>query len=190
VEHAGNPAQTIKTIAPGETIESREDVMKKTAIVIAMLLTFIAAGTCLADGTVTVGAPQMIIVNQSSCAGNAVDNIKKTITISWTGDISDGTILPTLIPSTGVLGWYLYTVETVPGGTAPTNGYGITIRNSNGIDLMDGILANRSASAAQLVNAGAGAFGYPLVMGDLTFAISGNSIANSTGTVILTFLPE
>jgi len=164
--------------------------MKKTAISIAMLLTFIAAGMCQAAGQVTVGTPQMIIVNQSSCAGNAVDNIKKTITISWNGDAADGTIPETLIPGTGVLGWYLYTVETIPGGTAPTNGYGITIRNSHGIDLMDGNVANRSASAAQLVNAGAGAFGYPLVAGDLTFAISGNSVQNSTGTVILTFLPE
>ncbi len=164
--------------------------MKKTAIGIAILLTFITAGVCMAQGQVTVGAPQQILVDQSSCAGHAADNIKKTITISWRGDLADGTIPATPIPSTGVLGWYLYTVETVPGSTAPTSGYGITIKNSHGIDLMDGNLANRSASAAQLVNAGAGAFGYPLVMGDLTFAITGNSVQNSTGTVILTFLPE
>lgn len=114
------------------------------------------------------------------------------LTISWTGGtgVDAGTIPNvTITPATyGIEGWYLYSVETNPGSTAPTDNYDITILDADGKDLCGSLCLNRDVTNTELVLAGLGGFGFPVVRGPLTLVLAGNVVESSTGTIIITFL--
>lgn len=82
---------------------------------------------------------------------------------------------------------YVMSVQTVPdGGTPPTSGYGLTLIDANGQDIMGGALASRSSTAAQTEYPLVGTSATPgpiLVPGTLTLTFSSNSVANGITTV-------
>ena len=77
-------------------------------------------------------------------------------------------------------GFYITEVRTYPGGTAPTNNFGITISDAGGLDMMTGNLANRSSSAP--------ARAYPTMIcppiaDALVLAITGNAVNSAVVTI-------
>ena len=117
---------------------------------------------------------------------------RKVLTIAWTGAAAGGAIdAITINPVTyGIEGWYLYTVETNPGTTAPTDNYGIAVNDADGLDIAGALLAGRDATATEIVNIGTSNHGYPVVRSNLSVAISSNSVNSATGTIIMVFLSE
>lgn len=109
------------------------------------------------------------------------------VTYSWTGDAADGTVpsnAMTAAVSGRVFGLYLVQVETNPGSVAPTAGYDIVVNDADGLDVMGGALADRSATATEV--AFPGVTGRPND-GALTLVISGQSVVSATGTIKLYF---
>jgi hypothetical protein len=87
-----------------------------------------------------------------SCVLTSTDMAKpdrKDFVLTCTGD---GTIAAyTLTPAEwGLKGWFLYSVTTDPGTSAPTAAYDITLV-VNGEDVAGGLLADRSATATETV---------------------------------------
>jgi len=73
-----------------------------------------------------------------------------------------------------IKGRYLQSVQTVPSATAaPTADYDVAINDANGEDLMDGGLADRSATAAETVFPAAdGVNAVVPIVSDLSIAIT------------------
>jgi hypothetical protein len=111
-------------------------------------------------------------------------------TLAFTGDSSKGTV-PASTTTTAVtndmMGWYIYTVETSPGVTGPTNQYDCTIKDTAGLDIAGGMLADRSSTVAEKivpkVDTGNGLFGGVMVDSALTVACTGTSVASATWTM-------
>jgi len=115
---------------------------------------------------------------------------RKVLTIAWTGAAAGGAIdAITINPVTyGLEGWFLYSVETNPGTTAPTDNYDIAITDADGFDIAGGLLADRDQTNTEMVNLRVAAAGYPMVRGNLSVAITNNSVNSATGTIILAFV--
>jgi hypothetical protein len=121
-------------------------------------------------------------------AGTVTQTIAETgrdvriITLSWTGDASDGSV-----PSTAIswaLADFVFLVVTNPGSTAPTDNYDITLTDSDGVDIMGGEITNRDTSnTEQAVPKIGSVYGTRFVSGTLTFNLTGNIVAGATGTV-------
>lgn len=117
----------------------------------------------------------------------------KVLTFTCTAS-ADAATYPSTDTSTeitaAILGMCIAEVRTNPGGTAPTAAYDIVINDTDGIDLMGGALANRSATASERVvpalNA-VGTYGSTLIDGTLTLVITNNAV-NSAGIVVKVFL--
>lgn len=79
----------------------------------------------------------------------------------------------------------VYMVETDPGSTAPSASYDLTLLNDNGIDIMGGNLADRSATLTQR----ASPLNYQAqpVKGPLTLTMANNSEINATFKVRIWF---
>jgi hypothetical protein len=157
-----------------------------------ILLPFIASAATV--GTVT-----------ATPANITADGSVRTVTITWTGDASTGGVsgwatdnikVPTsFCRSAGTLGntnctltqalagYWPLVVETQPGSPAPTS-YGATFTDSLGLDLFLGNVASRSTTATQQVNIQAN---IPLG-GPYTFALSGQTNASATGTLVIWLL--
>jgi len=153
--------------------------MKK--LLLSLLLVLALTMPAWAAGTVTITSSNITI------HGNIW---RKIITLSWIADAADATVPSTTITATtyGIGGWYLYSAETNPGSVAPTDNYDIVLNNADGLDIAGGLLANRDATATEIVSIGTSAHGYPLVRGDLTFVLSNNAVKSATGTLILIFV--
>ena len=118
------------------------------------------------------------------------DDRKKVITISWVADNTTGSV-PNLtidVNLYGIEGWYLYSAETNPGTTAPTDNYDIVINDTEGVDIAGSLLNNRDETNTELVLIGTASHGFPVVKGNLTFSLSNNSVNSATGTLILIFI--
>jgi hypothetical protein len=99
----------------------------------------------------------------------------------WTGDASSGSVPNTAAQLSGCCQGYLITqVETVPGSTAPTNGYSVAINDAAGVDALAGAAASLSSTTAQSFAASTSA---PPVQGSFTLVITGQSVASAKGTV-------
>lgn len=112
------------------------------------------------------------------------------LTFSFIGDASNGSVPDTAISAAildKVEGWYIYMVDTKPGTTAPTTLYDITIENADGVDLMGGTLANRSATAAERATATIDTVkaitGMPQIVGATTIKVTNQSVASATWTM-------
>lgn len=116
-------------------------------------------------------------------------NDVETLIIDITADSGDGGIedIPIDADLYGIRNHFLYSVETIPGLTPLTADCDITIDDEAGLDIANGQLANRSESVPQLVNIGAGDFGYPIIHGDLNIEISGNAVNAGQVQLILKF---
>lgn len=108
----------------------------------------------------------------------------QVITVSWTAH-TDGVVTAETIDVDPQ--GYVFMVVTNPGATAPTALYDITLTDADGVDIMGGTLADRSATASeQAVPAvSTGLYGGRYVIGGLTLNISNNSVNSATGTLVL-----
>lgn len=117
----------------------------------------------------------------------------RILVFSWVGDASTGSVPDTAVISryTNLLrGWYCVLAGTVPGsGTAPSSNYDIQILDTYGIDIMGGQLSDRSATESQQARPQlcVNDYGPRPIAGELTFSLSGNSVASATGTCVLFF---
>lgn len=144
--------------------------MKK--FLIAIVIVLFHAGNVLALGTVT----------QSDVA--IYDNVR-VLTFTCTADVTAHTYPVTT--SSGNINGYIFLVVTNPGGVAPTTLYDITLTDSDGVDIMGGELANRSATLSeQAVPLMGNVYGSRFVNGTLTITITNNSV-NSAVTVVKIF---
>jgi len=143
-----------------------------------------AAGTCTISFTEIYGAsgPTPAAILTFTCTASADDaSFPSTST-----DIvdTDGRYF-----TDKILGRYITEVRTNPGTTAPQASYDIVLNDSDGIDLMGGTLANRSATASEraIPALATGIYGGTIVGGAMTLAISNNNV-NSAQTVIKVYL--
>ena len=102
-------------------------------------------------------------------------------TFAWTGDSSTGAVNSFTTPKiTG----YIFSGITNPGTTAPTDNYGITLNDDNGVDVFGGELLNRdTANSEQAVPKIGNAYGTRFVNSKLTFSITGQSVNSAKGTL-------
>ncbi len=71
--------------------------------------------------------------------------------VAWTSGTDGDINLFTCVTDMDITGW-IHEIETDPdGSTAPTPSYDITLVNANGRDVAGGALANRSATATEIV---------------------------------------
>jgi hypothetical protein len=105
------------------------------------------------------------------------------VTVNWQGDASTGSVPTTTIAGLGpVQGYQITQIQTVPGTPAPTAGYSITVKDQNGYDMAGGQATTLSATAAASF---ATTSAVPPVVGSLSFALTGNSVASARGKVLL-----
>lgn len=110
-------------------------------------------------------------------------------TINWTADNANGSVPSLTIPMPqpafgegGLSGWYLLCMETASGTTAPSSGYGVTVTDDLGVDLLLGNGANLPATPHAVMPAS-----WVPVMANLSVNISGNSVNSAGGTIRLIF---
>lgn len=142
--------------------------MKKLLAVFLLCLPRLA----LAAGTVTSSVQA---INQGGTA--------YIVTVNWQGDASTGSVPTTTITGLGpVQGYQITQIQTVPGTPAPTAGYSITVKDQFGYDMAGGQATTLSATAAASF---ATTSAVPPVVGSLSFALTGNSVASARGKVLL-----
>lgn len=142
--------------------------MKKTALILLLLL---LPGLAFAAGTVA----------ESRGFYKRGDIVE--VVLLCTGDGSDGSIPDTTI-SEDVIGYYLYEVKIVPGGTGPTDNADLYIKDANSQDLLQGQGVN------EVDNATSSHFQplfYSMVNSALTLDVDNNSVNSSTYTIYLFF---
>jgi len=115
-----------------------------------------------------------------------------TLTFTCTASADDASFPSTATSSTitdQIAGRKILEVRTNPGATAPQALYDIVLNDSDGIDLMGGTLADRSATASQraIPALATGIYGGSAITGALTLAITNNNV-NSAVTVITVIL--
>lgn len=158
------------------------------ACLISVILPFcILTGASFAgNGTVTV--------TESRHMDNTGENIKKHILrLHCVADTADGSFPTCIIDGRQLMidGWLLFSAKYVPGaggGTSPSNGVTITMLDHDNFQLDQGLLASMSNTApGRLVNIGTGSAGYPIVNGQVTFAMTGNTVPSAVIDVVLVF---
>ena len=98
----------------------------------------------------------------------------------WVGDASGGSVPDTQL--TGLYG-YLKKVITNPGAVAPTDNYDIKLLDAEDAtaDALNGLAADRDTANTEVLLPAVP----PLLCGDYTLNITGNSVNSATGSVIL-----
>lgn len=129
--------------------------MKKILIFLALSAPLLAVGTC-----------------------NVNNNNTPVVTVSCAGDASTGSFPAT--PITGLV-YPLSQVEIVPGTTAPTNNFSVTLTDANGADQLSGQATNLGPSGTQSYAVSSTRTN----TGNLTLNITGNSVASATVVVWL-----
>lgn len=109
---------------------------------------------------------------------------KKEIELTCTGDgsITAFSIIP---KNYNVRGYFLYSVTTDPGTSAPTAAYDITLV-VNGEDIAGGLLADRSATNTETVLIAPTGKGYP-IMGDSAMAVTFTGETANPSTIVIKF---
>jgi hypothetical protein len=96
--------------------------------------------------------------------------------LSFVGDDATGAV-PTLAV-TAYPGWWITKVVTNPGTTAPTTLYDITFVDVDGFDIMEGALADRSATATETET-----MATQIGVDGFTVTIANQSAASAIGTI-------
>lgn len=150
--------------------------MKKIALGIVALILLLAvesfaAGSCVFTSVETYGVPQK--------------SQTKMITLTCTGD---GSITAfSFVPATyGVKGWWLYSVTTDPGTSAPTDQYDITLV-VNSEDVANGRLLNRSTSSTETIVVGDATKGFWMASETMAITFANNTANPSTIVLKLKF---
>lgn len=152
--------------------------MKKIALGLIVFVSFLlipsatlAAGSCVFTSVETYGVPQK--------------SQTKMVTLTCTGD---GSITAfSFVPATyGVKGWWLYSVTTDPGTSAPTDQYDITLL-VNSEDMANSRLLNRSSSATETIVIADSTKGYWLASETMAITFANNTANPSTIVLKLKF---
>lgn len=127
------------------------------------------------------------VITSANGTGRSASPVQR-YDIAWTSDASDGTWSVTTPPINGVPEFFF---KPGAGGTQPTNGYAVTVKNDVGVDLLAGQgtgLSNTTASAlCSSVPCKDGTTTTPVpgyVSGMLTVAGSGCG-NGKTGTIVI-----
>ncbi len=158
-------------------------IMMALAVLLALAFAYADTARAAAPGTVTV------TVNDAYDVVAPRTITKRQVILTWLASVDDASVPDTTINATtyNIKGWYLYSAMSKPSGTAPTANYDITVIDVDGADAAGTLLTNRSASAAELVNFGTAASGYPAVMGNLVVKWANNLVNSAGGVVKLLF---
>lgn len=93
------------------------------------------------------------------------------------------------IAETDVLGYWLCSMETNPGTTAPQDNYDIVINSAGGADILGGAGANRDQTNTEIayptIDSTSGQKGCVPINSALSLVLSGNSVDNATVEVKL-----
>lgn len=155
--------------------------MKKVLFAVLFLVLFVPSVIFAAGSSVTV-TPYIY-------------GDKIVLSCEWVSDSAAGTASGTLYASSpasynttySLLGYFLYSVETDPGATAPSDNYTVTITDGNNLDMCAGdMTTNRDAANTEMVDCVSATQPRSIVRGNMTLSIAaaGNS---KVGTTILTF---
>lgn len=143
--------------------------MKKLVTLLVVFALLLTSGVAFAAGTVTL-----------TTTDNVMGQDVVVYTYTLTADAADGSFPATV--SRPIDGWIIR-VETNPGSTAPTALWDLTLVDVDGLDVMGGVLANRSASATEHVLAP-----QPYVRGPVTITPTGNSVNSAVIVLKITVL--
>ena len=155
--------------------------MKRVLVILGLIL--LIASQVFAAGSAVITKGDILVMNYVQ---------RKVLTIAITAGTSGAFTDSTINASTyQITGWYLYSVETIPGVSVPPGAaYTITLKDADGLDLAAGLLSSRSTTATELINIGNSAYGYPMVRGNLTLGISGLTTTAATTTIRITFVAQ
>lgn len=153
--------------------------MKKIVSILVIVLFVMVHVTAMAGSTVTAA---------TSYNPDQYTNYKnKVIKITIADEASPVAAVTTTLSETDVLGYFLCSMETVPGSTAPTNDFDITLSTAGGFDILNGAGANLDSPTPNVVyptiDSTTGQKGCVPVNSALTLSFSGNSVANATATI-------
>ncbi len=133
----------------------------------------------------------VLFVSQAFAAGTATITVSKalqtkTLSIAIVGGTSGAFTDVVLDANTyGLQGWYLHSVEIIPGSPAPSMSYGITLNDASGFDILQGFAKGQNATIGDSYNFGPR---LPLVRGNLTLSATGLGVTNAATSLILNFM--
>ena len=113
------------------------------------------------------------------------------LVIDWTADDTTAADPQTLVLP--AINGELISLTTDPGSAAPTDNYDITIEDALGVDVLQGVGANRHTTTTQQVYITVdGTETRPVVTEHdvLTLKIAGNSVVSATGRIVLVFFAK
>ncbi len=112
-----------------------------------------------------------------------------TITWAWTAQSDNGAVTSTAC--TSFKGW-VFMATTDPGSPAPQAAYDITLSDSDGVDIFNAELTNRSASDSEqaIPKTGSAYYGARFINGALTMALSGNNVGGAKGALKIYYYRE
>lgn len=152
--------------------------MKRVLTTAALVFAFLVSFAAIAFGAASTGScTQAVSYTQNPTM----------VVLEWTctADASDGsfpaTIALTSASAAAVEGLSIFEVRTKPGTTQPTTLYDITINDAYGVDLMGGVLADRSATAGEraLAKLNTSVYGGVPLLGTETVTITHNSVTSA-----------
>ena len=120
------------------------------------------------------------------------------VQLAWVGDSSNGSVPATALSAdvlSKVAGDYLFMLKTVPGavasgGVVPTS-YSITLTDSDGLDVLGGVGATRSATVVERTipkqDSSQALYGPVYTSLPLTLNITGQTNVSATGSIYLYF---
>lgn len=113
----------------------------------------------------------------------------RKVVVDWVADAAAATVPDTILPR---IEGRLAELTTDPGATAPTDNYGITLIDADGVDRLQGVGANRDTAnteTAPVVYSGS-TIHPPVSLADvLTLKIAGNAVNSATGRVTMIYTP-
>ena len=115
----------------------------------------------------------------------SVGNVRKVV-FTCTADAADGSF-----PSTALTTKFegrLIAIETNPGATAPTDNYDIVLTDAQGLDVLQGVGANRDTANTEMANIiFASTSLHPVVdeSDTLTLAITNNAVNSATIVIVV-----
>lgn len=133
--------------------------------------------------------PSFVLAASSQTQDHSVLGGVHRLEIEWTAH-TDG--LYTSFTTRAING-VIMGVLTDPGSTAPASNYDITLKNSYGLDVMGGALANRSATVTEYIepyNATQNTYRSMPNHGALTLAISTIVTNSGTGKVVIYYFAK
>jgi hypothetical protein len=117
-----------------------------------------------------------------------------TVNLAWIGASSGGTVSNVAFSQAimdKIQGLYLFRARTIPGAGPPTANYDVTVLDEDSVDVLGGVLMNRSNTLTETVvpiqDTSANLYGPVYVGTNLTLVIGGTTVNSAAGTIRLYF---